>query len=228
MGKFLSELISEPMISEWLSAATLIDDLFPRAHSDRQRHSFFPHHSLAVRSILDICEVNSVKFFSANLDSLRKLYIDQLQQLHSAETQITDALPKMIDAATEPQLKQALQTHLQETEGHVSRLEQILNQAKGSVDSKKCKGVAALIDEGEAVIKDATDDSVRDAGIIAAAQKVEHYEIAAYGTVRTWAQILGESSQARLLEQTLNEEKHADAVLNSIAETANTKADKAA
>jgi ferritin-like metal-binding protein YciE len=134
----------------------------------------------------------------------------------------------MIDAATEPQLKQALQTHLRETEGQVSRLDQILNRTKGSVDSKKCKGMAALIAEGEDVIKDATDDSVRDAGIIAAAQKVEHYEIAAYGTVRTWAQILEESSQAQLLEQTLNEEKHADAVLNSIADTANTRADKAA
>ncbi len=169
-----------------------------------------------------------MKFFSANLDSLRKLYLDQLQHLHSAETQITEALPKMIDAATEPQLKSALQTHLQETRGHVARLEQILNQAKGSVDSKKSKGIAALITEGEDVIKDAVDTSVRDAGIIAAAQKVEHYEMAAYGTVRTFAEILGNDAQATLLDQTLEEEKHADAVLTSISDTANTKADKAA
>ncbi len=169
-----------------------------------------------------------MKFFSANLDSLRKLYLDQLQHLHSAETQITDALPKMIDAATEPQLKSALQTHLQETRGHVARLEQILNQAKGSVDSKKSKGIAALIAEGEDVIKDAVDTSVRDAGIIAAAQKVEHYEMAAYGTVRTFAEILGNDAQATLLDQTLEEEKHADAVLTGISDTANTKADKAA
>jgi ferritin-like metal-binding protein YciE len=169
-----------------------------------------------------------MKFFSANLDSLRKLYVDQLQQLHSAETQITEALPKMIQSATEPQLKNALQTHLQETKGHVARLEQILNQATGSVESKKSKGMAALITEGEDVIKDAADNSVRDAGIIAAAQKVEHYEIAAYGTVRTFAEILGNDAQAGLLDQTLEEEKHADSVLTQISDTANTKADKAA
>jgi ferritin-like metal-binding protein YciE len=169
-----------------------------------------------------------MKFFSANLDSLRKLYIDQLQQLHSTETQITEALPKMIQAATEPQLKNALQSHLQETRGHVARLEQILNQATGSVDSKKSKGIAALISEGEDVIKDAVDASVRDAGIIAAAQKVEHYEMAAYGTVRTFAEILGNDAQAALLDQTLEEEKHADSVLTQISDTANTKADKAA
>ncbi|MGC2820952.1 MAG: ferritin-like domain-containing protein [Candidatus Sulfotelmatobacter sp.] len=169
-----------------------------------------------------------MKFFSANLDSLRKLYIDQLQQLHSVETQITDALPKMIQSATEPQLKNALQTHLQETKGHLARLEQILNQATGSVDSKKSKGMAALITEGEDVIKDAADNSVRDAGIIAAAQKVEHYEMAAYGTVRTFAEILGHDAQAALLDQTLEEEKHADSVLTQISDTANTRADKAA
>jgi ferritin-like metal-binding protein YciE len=169
-----------------------------------------------------------MKFFSANLDSLRKLYSDQLQQLHSAETQITEALPKMIQSATEPQLKNALQTHLQETKGHVARLEQILNEAKGSVDPKKSKGMAALITEGEDVIKDAADQSVRDAGIIAAAQKVEHYEIAAYGTVRNFAEILGNDSDAGLLDQTLEEEKHADSILTGISDTANTKADKAA
>ena len=169
-----------------------------------------------------------MKFFSANLDSLRKLYIDQLQQLHSAETQVTEALPKMIESATDPQLKNALQTHLQETKGHVARLEQILNQATGSVESKKSKGMAALITEGEDVIKDAADNSVRDAGIIAAAQKVEHYEMAAYGTVRTFAEILGHDAQAALLDQTLEEEKHADSVLTQISDTANTRADRAA
>src|SRR6202023_1183294 len=148
-----------------------------------------------------------MKFFSANLDSLRKLYVDQLEHLHSAETQITEALPKMIEAASEPQLKQALQTHLRETQGHVSRLEQILNRTRGSVDSKKSKAMAALISEGEDVVKDARDESVRDAGIIGATQKVEHYEIAGYGQVRTFAQILGETNHADLLEQTLEEEK---------------------
>ncbi len=169
-----------------------------------------------------------MKFFSANLDSLRKLYRDQIQHLYSVETQITEALPKMIQKASDPELKQALETHLQETKGHVTRLEQIMHEATGKVDSKRSKGMAALIAEGEDVITDATDDSVRDAGIIAAAQKVEHYEMAAYGTVRNFAEILGHADQANLLQQTLQEEKHADAVLTNIADTANTRADKAA
>jgi ferritin-like metal-binding protein YciE len=169
-----------------------------------------------------------MKFFSANLDSLRKLYLDQLEQLHSAELQITEALPKMIDAATEPELKTALSTHLRETEGHVSRVKEILQQATGKAASTKSKGIAALIGEGEAVISDASDDSVRDAGIIASAQKVEHYEMAAYGTVRTFAQILGETSAVALLQQTLEEEKNADAILTDISDVSNMKADKAA
>jgi len=169
-----------------------------------------------------------MKFISANLENLKALYMSELEQLHSAETQITDALPKMIENTTDPQLKQALQTHLQETRGHVARLEQILHRSAGKVDSKKNKGIAALITEGEDIITDAKADPVRDAGIIAAAQKVEHYEMAAYGTVRTWAEILGLTDQADLLEQTLDEEKHADAVLTQISDSANTRAERAA
>lgn len=169
-----------------------------------------------------------MKFLSANLENLKELYIDQLQHLHSAETQITNALPKMIEKSSDPQLKQALQAHLQETRGHVARLEQILQNTEGKVDSKKNKGIAALITEGEDIITDANDESVRDAGIIAAAQKVEHYEMAAYGTVRTFAEILGQTQHADLLEKTLEEEKHADTVLTQIADTANTRADRAA
>ena len=169
-----------------------------------------------------------MKFISANLDSLRKLYIDQLEHLHSAETQITKALPKMIDKSFDPQLKQALETHLQETRTHVTRIEQILRQCAGSVDSKKNKGIAALITEGEDIVTDAGGEAVRDAGIIAAAQKVEHYEMAAYGTVRTFAEILGETQQADLLQKTLREEKHADSVLTQISDSANTRADRAA
>lgn len=165
-----------------------------------------------------------MKFFSDNLDSLRDLYINELRQLHSAETQITEALPKMIDAATDPSLKQALQTHLQETEGHVSRLEMILNQAEGEIKDKKCKTIASLIDEGDDLIGDADDPSIRDVVIIAAAQKVEHYEMAAYGTVRTFAEILGKANEADLLNKTLEEEKHADSTLTSISETANPRA----
>lgn len=110
----------------------------------------------------------------------------------------------------------------------MARLEQILQRAAGQVDSKKNKGIAALITEGEDIIKDAKSDAVRDAGIIAAAQKVEHYEMAAYGTVRTWAEILGLTDQANLLEQTLDEEKNADAVLTQISDSANTRAERAA
>ena len=162
--------------------------------------------------------------FSDNLESLRDLYISELRELHSAETQITDALPKMIKAASEPSLKQALQTHLQETEMHVARLETILNQAQSEVNPKKCKALAAIIDDGDDLIGDTKDESIRDVVIIAAAQKVEHYEMAAYGTVRTFAGILGQTNDADLLNQTLNEEKHADAVLTSISQTANPRA----
>lgn len=169
-----------------------------------------------------------MKFLSANLENLKALYIDQLRHLHSAETQITEALPKMIEKASDSQLKQALQSHLQETRGHVTRLERILNQSMGKVDAKKSKGIAALITEGEDIITDAKSEPVRDAGIIAAAQKVEHYEMAAYGTVRTYAEILGLTEQADLLEQTLDEEKRADAVLTQISDSANTRAERAA
>ena len=158
-----------------------------------------------------------MKFISANLDNLKKLYIDQLQHLHSAENQITKGLPKMIEKASDPQLKQALQTHLQETNGHVARLEQILQKSVGEVDSKKSKGIAALIAEGEDIITDASDEAVRDAGIIAVAQKVEHYEIAAYGTARTLSEQLGLKNAASLLEETLNEESNADKRLTKLA-----------
>jgi ferritin-like metal-binding protein YciE len=169
-----------------------------------------------------------MKFFSANLDSLRKLYINQLQLLLSTEEQITEALPKMIEKATEPQLKLAFQTHLSETRTHVTRVQQILKQATGDTKSVKAKVIAALVDEAEDLIKDASDESVRDAALITAAQRVEHYEMAVYGAVRYFAQILGENSQASLLEQTLKEEKHADSVLTEIADRVNPSAQRAA
>ncbi len=169
-----------------------------------------------------------MKFFSANLDSLRKLYINQLQMLLSTEEQITEALPKMIEKATDTQLKQAFQSHLQETEVQVTRLEQILQEATGETESIKCKVLAALVEEAEGMIKDASDESVRDAALIAAAQRVEHYEIAAYGAIRHFAQILGENSQAELLDQTIKEEGHADHLLTEIANRVNPYAEKAA
>jgi ferritin-like metal-binding protein YciE len=169
-----------------------------------------------------------MKFFSANLDSLRKLYINQLQMLLSTEQQITKALPKMIENATDAQLQQAFQSHLQETEVQVTRLEQILQEATGEAKSIKCKVLPALVEEAEDMIKDASDESVRDAALIAAAQRVEHYEIATYGAVRHFAQILGETSQAQLLDQTIKEEGHADRLLSEIASRVNPYAEKAA
>jgi ferritin-like metal-binding protein YciE len=168
-----------------------------------------------------------MKFFSANIDSLRELYINQLRSLLSTEQQITEALPKMIEKATDPELKQAFQTHLKETQTHVSRLEQMLSE-RGKVDAIKCKSTAALISGAEDLISDAKDDSVRDAVLIASAQRIEHFEIASYGTVRNWARILGENRHAQVLDQTVKEEGNADHILTSIADRVNPYAEKAA
>lgn len=169
-----------------------------------------------------------MKLTSAHLDSLRKLYVNQLQKLLSVEEQITEALPKMIEKATEPQLKQAFQSHLQETEGHVTRVEKILRELTNEAKSSKCKVLAELVNEAEEMIKDADNEAVRDAVLIAAAQRVEHYEMASYGTVRRFAEVLGETAQAELLEKTLKEEAHADHLLTGIADHVNPAAHKAA
>jgi len=167
-------------------------------------------------------------FHLKHIDNLRKLYVDQIEHLHSAETQITAALPAMIEKADNPDLKRALQTHLQETREQVSRLEQILREATGKIEPKKNKPIAALVSEAEDMLADSSNEAVRDAAIIAAGQRIEHYEIAAYGTVRDFAEIIGEHTQAALLEKTLEEEKNTDATLNSFSNSANTKADRAA
>ena len=169
-----------------------------------------------------------MKVFSANLDNLRKLYINQLQMLLSAEKQITEALPTMINEATDVQLRQAFQSHLQETREQVMRLEQILSATAGEAKEVKCKVMAALVTETEDMVKDAADDDVRNAALIAAAQRVEHFEIASYGAVRHWAQILGEKEHAALLDKTIKEEGHADKLLTEIANRVNPYAEKAA
>lgn len=169
-----------------------------------------------------------MKLFSADLDSLRDLYRNQLRMLLSTEQQITEALPTMIEKATDVQLKQAFQSHLQETRVHVTRLQDILREELREAEPIKCKVLSALVSEAEGMIKDATDLTVRDVALIAAAQRVEHYEIASYGAVRRWAQILGEAEQAALLDQTIQEEGHADHLLTSIAERVNVDAEKAA
>ena len=166
--------------------------------------------------------------FSANLENLRELYINQLQHLYSVETQLTEALPKMADAATDTQLKQAFTSHLQETRRHVTRLKEILGKSEQSADSKKAKAMAALISEGEEMIKDAKDNAVRDAGLILAAQRAEHYEIASYGAVRRYAELLGEEKAAQMLDETEKEEGHADHLLTEISKSANPRANKAA
>lgn len=162
------------------------------------------------------------------LKDLRELYINQLRTVLSAEIQITRALPTIIDRATDQQLKQAFQSHLQETEFHVSRIEDILSRAVGKSEQIKCKAVAALVAETEDLILDAKDDSVRDAALIAAGQRVEHYEIAVYGAIRHFAQILGEAEAAELLDKTIKEEGHADHLLTSIANRINPAAQQAA
>lgn len=169
-----------------------------------------------------------MKLMSADIDTLRKLYVQQLEMMLNAEEQIVEALPTMIEKSTDPQLKQAFQSHLQETQVHVSRLEQILDEESEETKTVKAKSLAALVMEAEDLVKDATDNAVRDVALIAAAQRVEHYEIAAYGALRTWAQILGKPAQAELLNRTIKEEGHADQLLTSIAERINPVAERAA
>ena len=132
--------------------------------------------------------------------SLRDLYIDELRDLYSAETQLVKALPKIAKASSNEQLREAFQEHLQQTEGHVSRLEQIFDQLEEKASGKKCLGMEGLIKEGSEAIEEDFPDEVKDAGIIGAAQRVEHYEIAAYGTAREFAKLLGEDEHVSLLE----------------------------
>lgn len=153
----------------------------------------------------------------AKTTTMDDLLIDELRDLYDAEKQLTKALPKMAKAATSEELRAAFEQHLQQTEGHVERLEQIFEQLGQKASGKKCAAMNGLIKEGEEVASD-TEDSVRDAGLIAAAQKVEHYEISGYGSVRTHAQMLGHDQAVRLLQETLEEEKQTDTKLNSLAE----------
>ncbi|MFY9743436.1 MAG: ferritin-like domain-containing protein [Candidatus Sulfotelmatobacter sp.] len=157
-------------------------------------------------------------------DSLRELYIDELRDLYSAETQLTKALPKMAKASTNDQLRQAFEEHLRQTSEHVSRLEQIFEQLDEKPTGKKCLGMEGLVKEGSETMKDDFTNEVMDAAIIGAAQRVEHYEIAGYGTVRDFAEILGENDHVSLLEQTLEEEKQTDQKLTDLAQQINPQA----
>jgi ferritin-like metal-binding protein YciE len=152
------------------------------------------------------------------LDNLRKLYIEELRDIYSAENQLLKALPKMAKGAASIELKQAFENHLEETEGHVERLEEIFEDLDESPKGKTCQAMKGLVEEGSEILEEEGEESVLDAGIIAAAQKVEHYEIASYGTVRTFAELLGQKEAVKLLQQTLDEEGAADEKLNDLAE----------
>jgi ferritin-like metal-binding protein YciE len=152
------------------------------------------------------------------LDTLRKLYLEELRDIYNAEQQLVKTLPKMAKAASAEELKEALQDHLEETKGHLERIDEIFNDLDESPKGKTCQAMKGLVEEGSEILETKGEESVIDAGIIAAAQKVEHYEIATYGTLRTWADLLGESDAADLLQQTLDEEGDADKRLNELAE----------
>jgi ferritin-like metal-binding protein YciE len=157
-------------------------------------------------------------------EGLRELYIDELKDLYSAETQLIKALPKMAKAASSDELRQGFEEHLEQTRGHVERLEKVFAPLGESPKGKTCKGMQGLIEEGAEVMADDLEGSLMDAALIGAAQRVEHYEIAAYGTVCAFAKELGKSDQAALLNETLNEEKETDEKLTELAEQINTEA----
>ena len=162
--------------------------------------------------------------FSMKLENLQQLYLKELRDLYSAENQITDALPKLIDAAHNSELKNALQEHLNVTQTQIARLEQIFQSLNEKPSGETCKGMKGVIKEGDEMVSAGGDPSTVDAGIISAAQRVEHYEMAGYGTVRTYAKLLGRDQDATLLQQTLDEEEEADQTLTQIASTVNVEA----
>jgi ferritin-like metal-binding protein YciE len=163
--------------------------------------------------------------FTPDVNNLRELYTTMLKRALNSERQIADkGLPAMIEKATNPQLKDAFRNHLAETKEHVSRLERILDAADGEVDDSKCKVTASLISEAESNISDSANEGIRDVILIAAGNQVEHHEIAIYGTLRTWAEILGENEDAVILEKTLDEEEAADELLTELSQQINVAA----
>ena len=162
------------------------------------------------------------------LESLKELFVEELKDLYSAENQILKALPKMIKKASSSELKRGFEEHLEQTRGHVERLEKIFQQLDESPKGKKCKGMEGIITDGAELMEEDAEPEVMDAGLIAAAQRVEHYEMAGYGCVRTYARLLGHSNFVQLLETTLNEEKETDAKLTRLAEDVNVEAKEAA
>jgi ferritin-like metal-binding protein YciE len=154
------------------------------------------------------------------LETLQDLYIHELKDLYSAEKQIIKALPKMAKAAKNDQLKAGFQLHLEETREHAVRLEKLLASHGQTTRGPKCKGMEGVLKEGDEMIEEEADEEVRDAGLIAAAQRVEHYEMAGYGCVRTYADLLGDKEGSKVLQQTLDEEAATDKKLTKVAKTA--------
>jgi ferritin-like metal-binding protein YciE len=163
--------------------------------------------------------------FTPDVNNLRELYIQMLQHALSSEKQIVDkGLPAMIEKSTSPELAQAFRDHLSESKQHVVRLERILDGMQGEVNESKCKVTAQLISSAEAEISDAANPGIRDVILIAAGNQVEHHEIAVYGTLRTWAEVLGNQQDAQLLDKTLAEEEKADALLTKLSQQINVAA----
>lgn len=163
-----------------------------------------------------------------SVSSMEELFLDELKDLYSAEKQITKALPKLAKAASSPDLRKAFESHLEETKGHVERLEKAFEILGKPTRGKMCHGMEGVLEEGSEVLEDTEKGDVRDAALISAAQRVEHYEIAAYGSVCEYANLLGQDEIAELLEETLAEEKAADEKLTSISKSVNSQALKAA
>jgi ferritin-like metal-binding protein YciE len=165
-----------------------------------------------------------MKLFSAHIEDLRTLYVSNLKKALDMEQKITKALPDLIENASDPELSDAFRLHLDETQGHVATVESLLRAHTGEAQTETCKVINGLTTEASDTIKDATDPSIRDIALIGAAQQVEHHEIAVYGTLRRWAEILGLSEDAALLEAIEAEEENADAVLTEIADRVNLEA----
>jgi len=154
----------------------------------------------------------------AEAGTLHDAFIDELRDTYDAEKQLTKALPKLAKAATNPKLRQAFESHLEETRGQIARLEQVFESLDEKVRGKHCDGIAGIIEEGKSIMEEDFDDSTMDACLIAAGQRAEHYEMAAYGTLIAWARAMGHNEAADLLQENLDEEKAADEKLSSLAE----------
>jgi ferritin-like metal-binding protein YciE len=165
-----------------------------------------------------------MKLFSAHIEDLRTLYISSLKKTLDMEQKITKALPDLIEHSSDPELAQAFRTHLEETKGHVRKIEGLLRSNQGADSTETCKVIDGLTTEASDTIKDVTDPSVRDIALIGAAQQVEHHEIAVYGTLRRWAEIIGRTSDSSILESIEAEEVNADETLTQIAGTVNMQA----